>query len=155
MSELITTADGQLVVRGVVEHGDHRGRTLGFPTANVGLDNLSIEEGVWAGWFHRMDGSSFAAAISVGARSTFYDSALGAKLLLEAHLLDFEGDLYGELASVVLARRLRGQRRFTTLTNLISQIQTDIAKTRRWCETSPTLGDPRVDASRIAVRVDR
>ncbi len=121
-----------LVVHGTVEHGDHRGRTLGFPTANIDVSAISIAHGVWAGWFERSEGGVYPAAVSVGVRSTFYGRN-GVKLL-EAHLLDFEGDLYGESVRVSLAKRLRGQKKFASLDDLVEQLALDIALTREWAE---------------------
>ena len=99
-------------VRGVVAHGDARGRELGFPTANVSVpgDILLPADGIYAGWYERPDGSVHAAAISLGRRPTFYEEAHAS--LLEAHLLDFDGDLYGEPARVRFVARLRGEVRF-------------------------------------------
>src|SRR5581483_6096292 len=81
-------------VRGTVVQGDARGRELGFPTANVAVpgDILLPADGIYAGWYVHPDGSRHAAAISLGRRPTFYDNAPAS--LLEAHLLDFSGDLY-------------------------------------------------------------
>ena len=87
-------------VRGVVEHGDHRGRTIGFPTANVAVpgDIALPADGVYAGWYERPSGEAHHAAINLGKRPTFYDH--NGLRLLEAHLLDFDGDLYGQHAKV-------------------------------------------------------
>ena len=89
-----------------------RGRELGFPTANVSVpgDILLPADGIYAGWYERPDGSVHAAAISLGRRPTFYEEAHAS--LLEAHLLDFDGDLYGEPARVRFVARLRGEVRF-------------------------------------------
>lgn len=130
MTHLTNCDSGSFVVRGTIEHGDHRGRTLGVPTANIAMDDLELEEGVWAGWFERTDGTVHASAISIGVRSTFYGRH-GVRLL-EAHLLDFDGDLYGEEVEVSLVQRLRGQRTFNSLEALIAQMSADIAATRRW-----------------------
>src|SRR5690606_38591607 len=84
--------------RGRVDRGDQRGRDLGFPTANVAVpDEIQLPaDGIYAGWYERPDGSTVAAAISLGRRPTFYEDQPTS--LLEAHLLDFSGDLYGEAA---------------------------------------------------------
>ena len=96
-------------VRGVVAQGDKRGRELGFPTANVSVpgDILLPADGIYAGWFERADGSVHPAAISLGRRPTFYVEAHAS--LLEAHLLDFDGDLYDEHAKVRFVAWLRGE----------------------------------------------
>jgi riboflavin kinase/FMN adenylyltransferase len=117
-------------VRGVVSHGDERGRELGFPTANVSVpgDILLPADGIYAGWYERPDGSVHASAISLGRRPTFYDTAHAS--LLEAHLLDFDGDLYGEHAKVRFVSRLRGEERFDTVDALVEQIQRDCDQAR-------------------------
>lgn len=117
-------------VHGVVEHGDARGRTLGFPTANVAVpgDMLLPQDGVYAGWYRRPDGSRHLSAISVGRRPTFYDE--NGLLLVEAHLLDFDDDLYGEQAWVEFTWWLRGQERFTSIDELVAQLHDDVAQTR-------------------------
>jgi FAD synthase len=123
---------GVIVVRGVVETGDQRGRELGFPTANVALLDQEDEvgDGVWAGWVDRADGARVPAAVSVGRRPTYYGS--DGHRLLEAHLLDFAGDLYGEVLTVWLVRHLREQRAFDSSEALIVALNDDIAAARAW-----------------------
>lgn len=118
-------------VRGVVEHGDHRGREMGFPTANVAVagDIHLPADGVYAGWYERPDGSVHRSAISIGRRPTFY--AENGLLLVEAHLLDFDDDLYGEYAGVRIGHWLRGQTRFGSIDDLRAQLARDVAATRR------------------------
>ncbi|CAN5565166.1 bifunctional riboflavin kinase/FAD synthetase [soil metagenome] len=118
-------------VRGVVAHGDERGRELGFPTANVSVpgDILLPADGIYAGWYERPDGAVLPAALSLGRRPTFYDDAHAS--LLEAHLLDFTGDLYGEPARVRFVARLRGEERYDTVEALIEQIGRDCDDARR------------------------
>jgi riboflavin kinase/FMN adenylyltransferase len=118
-------------IHGVVEHGDHRGRTIGFPTANVAVpgDILLPIDGVYAGWYVRPnDPHPHAAAINIGRRPTFYEES--GLLLVEAHLLDFDGDLYGEQARVRIAARLRGEVRFDGIETLKHQLGIDVAHTR-------------------------
>ena len=118
-------------VRGVVAEGDKRGHDLGYPTANVSVPGevLLPADGIYAGWFRRADGSVHQAAISLGRRPTFYAEAHAS--LLEAHLLDFEGDLYGEHVAVRFVARLRGEVRFESVEALIEQIGRDCDDTRR------------------------
>src|SRR5436190_1715927 len=118
-------------VRGRVAHGDHRGRELGFPTANVSVpgDILLPADGIYAGWYERLDGAVHASAISLGRRPTFYEEAHAS--LLEAHLLDFEGDLYDEAARVRFVARLRGEERFDSVDALIEQIRRDCDEARQ------------------------
>ncbi len=117
-------------VRGTVEHGDKRARELGFRTANVAVPEQMLlpADGVYAGWYEREDGSVHPAAISLGTRPTFY--AEDGKLLLEAYLLDFEGDLYGERGKIRFAEYLRGQVAYTGVEPLIAQLHLDVAATR-------------------------
>jgi riboflavin kinase/FMN adenylyltransferase len=118
-------------VRGVVVHGDERGRLLGFPTANVALpSSIALPaDGVYAGWHIRPDGQRRPAAISLGRRPTFYDAATSA--LLESYLLDFSAELYGEAAHVEFVERLRGQLRFESEGDLVSQMHHDVEAVRQ------------------------
>lgn len=116
--------------RGIVVQGDQRGRLLGFPTANVEVP-IAIclpADGVYAGWYHRPDGSRHACAINLGRRPTFYEHAEHS--LLEAHLLDFSGDLYGEAARVEFTNFLRSERKFDGIDALIGQLKNDIDHAR-------------------------
>jgi riboflavin kinase/FMN adenylyltransferase len=117
-------------VRGVVEHGDQRGRTIGFPTANVAVagDIQLPADGVYGGWYRHQDGHQHRAAISVGRRPTFYEES--GLLLVEAHLLDFDGDLYGEHAEVVFDEWVRGQVRFGGVDELVAQLGRDVEQVR-------------------------
>jgi riboflavin kinase/FMN adenylyltransferase len=113
-------------VRGIVAHGDGRGGPeLGFPTANVSVPTeiLLPADGIYAGWYERPDGSVWPTAISLGRRPTFYVEAQVS--LLEAHLLDFDEDLYDEVARVRFVARLRGEVRFDSVDALIEQIARD------------------------------
>ena len=118
-------------VRGVVAHGDKRGRGLGFPTANVSVpgDILLPADGIYAGWFQRGDGTVLPAALSLGRRPTFYVESHAS--LLEAHVLDFDGDLYDEAVRVTFVERLRGEERFERVDDLIAQIERDCDDARR------------------------
>ena len=116
-------------VRGTVVHGDGRGGPeLGFPTANMMIDdNIALPAvGIYAGFFTRADGSAHPAAISVGRRPTFYRSE-SASVLVEAYLLHFDGDLYGELGRVSFVRRLRDEQQFDSVDALIAQMHRDVA----------------------------
>lgn len=122
-------------IRGTVVRGDQRGRTIGFPTANVEVpaEICLPADGVYAAWYVRenADGLSepFPAAVNVGRRPTFYENA--PMSLVEAHLLDVDGvDLYGERARLSFVRRLRGERKFAGLDELRSQLRNDIIAAR-------------------------
>lgn len=118
-------------VRGIVEHGDARGRDLGFPTANIAVpaEILLPADGIYAGWLERADGTVHPTAMSLGHRPTFYERPEGAPLL-ECHLIDFSGDLYGEHVKVRFLERLRGEERFDSVDALIAQMAADVERTR-------------------------
>ncbi len=116
--------------RGVVVVGDQRGRLLGFPTANVEVPNAVCvpADGVYAGWYERPNGDIHQCALNLGRRPTFYEHADHS--LLEAHLLDFEGDLYGERAEVRFTHFLRSERKFNGIDALITQLKHDVEHAR-------------------------
>ena len=113
------------MLEGEVVGGDARGRELGFPTANIiPEDHLAHPgHGVYAAWAH-----GHMAAVNVGVRPTF-DTGRG--LLVEAYLIDFDGDLYGETLRIAFAQRLRGERRFDSAEALIAQMERDVEDARR------------------------
>ena len=117
-------------IHGTVVQGDQRGRTIGFPTANVILSDEMARpaNGVYACRYVTPDGVARPAAVNVGVRPTFYESADAA--VLEAHLLDFDGDLYDQLAKVQFVSFLRSERRFNGIDELKAQLGRDIANTR-------------------------
>jgi riboflavin kinase/FMN adenylyltransferase len=117
-------------VRGVVIEGDQRGRTIGFPTANVNIPaGMCLpSDGVYAGIYRRPDGSEHSCAINLGRRPTFY--ANQDYSLLEAYLLDFTGDLYGEEAAVQFVAFLRSEKQFGGLDELKEQLVKDIESAR-------------------------
>lgn len=121
-------------LRGTVVRGDGRARELGFPTANVAVpDEMCLPaDGVYAGTYERPDGTRYPAAISIGRRPTFY--ADGA-VLVEAHLIDFSGELYGERARVDVEAYLRGQVRFDGVDVLVEQMRRDVERARRTLTT--------------------
>ncbi|HWS34785.1 MAG TPA: bifunctional riboflavin kinase/FAD synthetase [Actinoplanes sp.] len=113
---------------GVVVRGDQRGRELGFPTANLLAHRYAAvpADGVYAAWFTRADGSRHRASVSIGTNPTFS----GAERRIEAYVLDFEGDLYGERVSLDFAGHLREQRTYDAIEPLIAQISADVDETR-------------------------
>jgi riboflavin kinase/FMN adenylyltransferase len=116
--------------RGLVVMGDQRGRLLGFPTANVQIPGQIClpSDGVYAGRYVRPDGTVHACAINIGRRPTFYEHADHS--LLEAHLLDFQGDLYDEQARVQFVAFLRSERKFDGIEALIAQLKHDVDHAR-------------------------
>jgi riboflavin kinase/FMN adenylyltransferase len=114
-------------VRGVVVEGDRRGRTIGFPTANLAVDpEVALPaNGVYAA---RVDwlGDRYEGVTNVGVRPTFG----GLALVVETHLLDFDGDLYGETLDVSFIERIRDEQRFDGVDALVGQIRRDVARAR-------------------------
>jgi riboflavin kinase / FMN adenylyltransferase len=119
---------GPFLLEGEVVHGDERGRELGMPTANIVPDDRLVVpgHGVYAAWAH-----GHPAAVNVGVRPTF-DTGRG--LLVEAHLIGFEGDLYGQALRIAFLERLHGERRFETVDALVEQMRSDVAQARTICE---------------------
>ena len=118
------------VVDGEVAHGDKRGRELGFPTANlVPQDGFVVPgHGVYACRARLADGDMRTAAVSVGVRPMF---VTGRGELIEAYLVDFDGDLYGSTLRLEFLKRLRGEKRFESVDILIEQMGRDVEEARR------------------------
>ncbi len=114
---------------GEVTHGDERGRELGFPTANLVPDDdfACPGHGVYACIASGPGLETRAAAVSIGVRPTFQT---GRGELIEAYLLDFDGDLYGQALCLDFLVRLRGERRFDTAAALVEQMHRDVEQTR-------------------------
>jgi riboflavin kinase/FMN adenylyltransferase len=115
-------------MRGTVAHGDKRGRTLGFPTANLVPDPRLVvpDHGIYA-CRAQVDGETHVAAVNVGVRPTF---KTGRGLLVEAYLLDFEGDIYGQTLRIDFLQRLRGEKRFESVDALVEQMGRDVDDAR-------------------------
>jgi riboflavin kinase / FMN adenylyltransferase len=115
------------MVEGTVVEGDRRGRDLGFPTANLVPDDRLVVpgHGVYAAF-----ANGNAAAVNVGVRPTF---ETGRGLLIESFLIDFDGDLYGQNLRVAFVSRLRGEKRFPSVEDLIAQMNRDVAEAREIC----------------------
>jgi riboflavin kinase / FMN adenylyltransferase len=127
----VTTAAGLLghpyVLRGEVVVGDRRGRSIGFPTANVQPDAEAVipARGVYAGFVLVAD-EEYAACTNVGVAPTFGR----AESRVEAYLLDFDGELYGRVVDVGFTRRIRGEKKFSGIDELKGQIQRDVEEAR-------------------------
>ena len=145
------------MLEGEVVHGDRRGRELGMPTANVVPEDRLVApgHGVYAGWAHvkplpaqpaepaasdplpaqpaEPAASGFPAAINVGVRPTF---ETGRGLLVEPHLIGFDGDLYGQTLRIAFLERMRGERRFESAEALMEQMSEDVAQAQAICERS-------------------
>ncbi len=117
-------------IEGVVQHGDKRGRDLGFPTANLRLDGLHLPRfGVYAVLVDVLDGphrGTYRGAASLGERPTFGVNAPN----LEVYLLDFAGDLYGASISVALVAFQRGELAFDSVDDLVAQMEADVIQSR-------------------------
>ena len=119
-------------VTGVVVEGDHRGRELGYPTANVPTDLMTAvpADGVYAGWLRRLDEPNapvWPAAISVGTNPTFD----GVQRRVESYVLDRDDlELYGVPVEVAFTGRLRGQVRFDSVADLVAQMRDDVSQAR-------------------------
>jgi len=116
-------------LRGEVLHGDARGRDLGYPTANLLPEEAMLcpGHGVYACMAATGELAPRPAAVSIGVRPTFQT---GRGELIEAYVLDFDGDLYGSELTLDFLERLRGERRFHDATSLVEQMHRDVARTR-------------------------
>ena len=116
-------------IRGCVVYGQQLGKELGFPTANVQLNRYSAPiSGVFA-VLVRVGDKLYKAAANVGVRPTVGDLV---KPILEVHILDFDKDIYGERIEVEFKHKIRDEKKFTSLDNLVENIQNDINKIRAW-----------------------
>jgi riboflavin kinase/FMN adenylyltransferase len=114
-------------LEGIVVRGDQRGREIGYPTANLSVHRYAAvpADGIYAGWLWRR-GERLQAAISIGTNPTFS----GRERRVEAYILDFDGDLYGERVALDFVSRLRPTLRFDGVEPLVAQIGDDVAQTR-------------------------
>ena len=142
VKEAMAFLGGPFLFEGEVMHGDKRGRELGMPTANLVPDDRFVcpGHGVYAAWAgvdnlgaHSAEPSASAqpAAVNVGVRPTF---ATGRGLLVEAHLIGFDGDIYGETLRIAFLERLRGERAFESVDALVEQMNRDVEQAREICE---------------------
>jgi riboflavin kinase/FMN adenylyltransferase len=122
-------------IRGIVEHGDKRGRTIGYPTANVTIDNyLRPKYGIYAVTGRLLaTGQVLHGAANIGIRPQFEPP----KELLEPYFFDFSGDLYGQEIEVAFHHFLRGEAKFDSLEALIAQMDKDCAEARRLLSAQP------------------
>src|SRR5215216_284585 len=116
---------GPFLFEGEVVRGDGRGRKLGMPTANLVPDDRYVcpGHGVYAAWAH-----GYPSAVNVGVRPTF---ATGRGLLVEAHLIGFDEDIYGETLRIAFLDRLRGEKRFDSVDELVAQMNRDVDEAKR------------------------
>ncbi len=116
-------------ILGKIVYGKGRGKQLGFPTANIAVhDEVPVEYGVYA-CLVTVWGKRYLAAVSVGVNEMFGEK----ESTVEAHLLDFSGDIYGESVEIVFVKKLREMKRFDTAEALVSQIKKDVEEGRKLC----------------------
>ena len=123
-------------VRGDVIQGDQRGRLIGFPTANIAFrpGRAWPAKGVYAAWVTLRDGRRIQSAVNIGLRPTFHQHA--EQPLLEAHLIDFDEDLYGQQLLVEFSHFLRSERRFSGIDEIAAQLKKDVEHARRVLRSS-------------------
>jgi riboflavin kinase / FMN adenylyltransferase len=115
-------------VEGVVQQGDRRGRELGYPTANLSLSDYQRPRyGIYAVRVKLDDGSEHPGVASLGVRPTFDPP----EELLETHLLDFDGDLYGRRIEVALHAFIRDEKKFDSVDDLVAEMRQDEVEARR------------------------
>lgn len=126
-------------VVGEVEKGEGRGRTIGIPTANLSIwqERVTPGSGVYV-CRAEVNGESWQAVVNIGVRPTFEVEA--AALMVEAHLLDFDEDIYGQNVRLEFLQRLRGENKFAGVDELVAQIQTDIMQARKILSAQEALG---------------
>ena len=123
------SGESQFEFSASVERGSGRGQGLGFPTANLAVDPGladTFQRGVYAARVRWARGREYGAVINIGVRPTFSDDGL----VVEAHILDFSGDLYGETLDVTVSQRLREERPFSDVRSLVRQIEKDVEMAR-------------------------
>ncbi len=113
---------------GIVEHGEARGRTLGFPTLNIRIpaEKIHLPNGVYAA-YSTIDGKRYPAVADIGVRPTFGDQL---SPIAEVHLLNMDGDFYGKLVKTEFVAHLRNEVRFDSVETLVAQIRTDAEKAK-------------------------
>jgi riboflavin kinase/FMN adenylyltransferase len=120
-------------LQGLVAHGDQRGRTLGFPTANLSYAREKVipAGGIYACWA-QVRGTRHKAAVNIGTNPTFTPD--NETLQVEAYLLDFDHEIYDEMVTLDFVKRLRDEQKYGSVAALVEQIQKDVAQTREFLE---------------------
>ena len=131
MTDVKSMLGRSYTLEGRVGKGDQRGRTIGVPTANLQVwsEQIVPANGVYATWA-KLGDETFMAATNIGLRPTFDGQALS----IEAHLLGFDRDIYGAQLELRFEKRLRAERKFDNLEELVAQIKADIAAARSYLE---------------------
>jgi riboflavin kinase/FMN adenylyltransferase len=127
VEEALRCLGAPFMLEGPVVEGDKRGRELGFPTANLIPDDRLVipGHGVYAAF-----ANGHPSAVNIGVRPTFES---GRGVLIEAYLIDHEEDLYGQNLRIAFVSRLRGERRFPTIEELVAQMHRDVEEAREAC----------------------
>jgi riboflavin kinase/FMN adenylyltransferase len=135
VSEATRLMDHPYRLQGLVAHGDHRGRTIGFPTANLNYAREKVVPagGIYACWAY-VQGAKYAAAVNIGTNPTFTPDKQ--TLSVEAYLLDFDQDIYDETVTLEFVQRLRDELKFDSVAALIDQIRRDVEQTRQLLGTA-------------------
>lgn len=123
-------------ITGTVIHGDGRGRTIGFPTANIVriTPSITLSPGVYASWVTMPDGKIYKGAMHVGPRPTFDDETS----TVEIHVLNWnDSDFYGEALSFIVIKKLRDIEKFDTVESLVEAIQHDCTIVEKYLSTPP------------------
>ncbi|UYB51218.1 bifunctional riboflavin kinase/FAD synthetase [Xanthomonas sp. AM6] len=129
-------------IDGRVVRGKQLGRTLGYPTANLRFNRTPALSGIYATWVHGVGERPWPSVSSFGTRPTVQ----GVEPLLEAHLFDFQGDLYGRHIDVEFVAKLRDEEKFSDLAALTEQMHRDAALARRLLAAAPEAAPPRANA---------
>ncbi len=140
MSKACRLLGRHFLLRGEVVKGQGRGRELGFPTANIGTPEGRVVpgDGIYAARA-LVGGSALPAAVSIGVRPTFDDG----ERVVEVHILDFGGDLYGSELAVEFVERLRDELRFDSVEELVAQMREDVEQSRQVLGRLPSASDVR------------
>lgn len=118
---------------GKVIHGDKRGKTLGFPTANLACNRVNSPlAGVYVVRVHGLEGGSYDGVANIGTRPVF----AGEHMLLETYILDFDQDIYGRRITLEFLRHLRDERDFSSVEELCRQMEKDVQKARTFLESN-------------------
>lgn len=133
MEQVSTLLGRDYTLRGPVLRGDQRGRSIGFPTLNIGVspDRALPPDGVYVTRARLADGRQLEASTNIGTQPTFD----GQQRRVETYLLDFEGEIYGQIVSIELLHRLRGEVKFDGVEALVAQIRRDVEQTRQYFST--------------------
>ena len=142
MGEAAGMLGRRYTLAGKVVRGEARGRTIGFPTVNLDRGDPEFPaavpaDGIYATWARVDDGAQIMAATSIGVRPTFGDEG---SRTVEAHLLDFDEDVYGRTVTLEFVRRLRPERKFDTVDEVTAHMNVDVEKTREILSGDATAG---------------